>query len=262
MDDEQLSATISSRGIDMAQIGYQEGTSRRLRYLKIGQDSAKPLLVFLHGAPASGSFWLGLFQDSTLREQADLLAIDRPGYGGSGLGRPMLSVSEQAENVATVIQSLRQGEQPVVVLGSSYGGTVGARLAMDFPRLIDGLLLMSASVAPREEYTLWLTYPTSHWSLSWLMPRGFHSANLEKLSHTKELRKMATNWENIVANTVILHGTDDWLIYPRNAYYACEKLVNTSSLVHHMVQGSSHDLMWTAPSVVRYYLEDLLDRAD
>lgn len=260
MDDATLSATMKGASLD-AEIGYQEGTTRRLRYLQIGQDTSKPLLVFIHGAPSSGAWWLRLMRDSTLRSEANILAVDRPGYGGSGLGRPMTSVREQAENVAAVIRARRRAGQKIVLHGSSYGGTVSARLAMDFPNLVDGLLLQSASMMPKEEYTYWVTHPTSHWSLSWLLPSGLNTANHEKLAHQRELEAMASEWENIDAPTVILHGTDDWLIYPRNAYYACDKLTNAPTLVHHMVGGKEHDLLYTAPKLLKHYLHFLLKEA-
>ena len=258
MDDDQLSAILHSASLD-AEVGYQEGTTRRLRYLQIGQDIHKPLLVFIHGAPSSSAWWLSMLRDSSLRAEANILAIDRPGYGGSGLGAPMTSVREQAENVAAVIRNRRLVGQKVVVHGSSYGGTVSARLAMDFPNLVDGLLLQSASMAPEEEYTYWITHPTSHWSLSWLLPSGINTANHEKLAHQDELEEMASEWKNIDAPTVILHGTDDWLIYPRNAYYACDKLVNAPEVVHHMVAGKQHDLLYTAPKLLKHYLHYLLN---
>ena len=261
MDDATLSATMNSAKLD-AEIGYQQGSSRRLRYLQIGHDTTKPLLVFIHGSPSSSVWWLRLMRDSTLRSEANMLAIDRPGYGGSGLGRPMTSVQEQAENVAAVIRSRRTPGQKVVIHGSSYGGTVGARLAMDHPDLVDGLLLQSASMMPAREYTYWITYPTSHWSLSWLMPSGLNTANHEKLAHQHELEDMADEWHKIEAPTVIMHGTDDWLIFPENAYYACERLTNAQELVHHMVKGKEHDLLYTAPKLLKQYLHYLLQEAE
>ena len=260
MTDAQLTATMKAASLD-AEIGYLEGTSRRMRFLQIGQDARKPLLVFIHGAPSSSAWWLRLMRDSSLRNDANILAIDRPGYGGSGLGAPMTSVREQAANVAAVIRDRRGEGQRIVVHGSSYGGTVSARLAMDFPELVDGLLLQSASMMPREEYTYWITHPTSHWSLSWLLPSGINTANHEKLAHQSELEDMADGWGNIDADTVILHGTDDWLIYPRNAYYACDRLVNAPTLVHHMVGGKEHDLLYTAPKLLKHYLHQLLNQS-
>ncbi len=260
LTDQELTAAFASGQYGDVQLGYLEGSSRKLRYLQLGADSTKPLLVFLHGSPASSAFWISLMRDSSLRARANLLAIDRPGYGGSGLGLPMISVAEQAENVASVIRARRQDTTVSVILhGSSYGGTISARIAMDYPDLIDGLLLQSASLAPAEEYTYWITEPTSHWSLEWLMPAALRSANSEKRSHQAQLETMAEHWENINANTVILHGTDDWLIYPPNAYFACDQLTGAGSLVHHMVADGQHDLIWRSPLLIRHYLHTLLD---
>jgi len=260
-DDAKLTAAIAKGEYGEATFGYQEGPSRKIRYVQLGEDPDKPLLVFVHGSPSSSAFWFNMLRDSVLRSEANLLIIDRPGYGGSGLGLPMISVEEQADNVAAIIRERRTlPDQPVILHGSSYGGTVSARIAMDFPDLIDGLLLQSASTAPREEYTYWATHATSHWSLSWLLPGSLQSANNEKLSHQKQLEDMADGWENIDAATVILHGTDDWLIYPPNAYYSCDHLVNAEEVVHHMVAGKQHDLIKSAPKLLKNYLHRLLDK--
>jgi len=259
--DEQLLEAFALDTLSAVELGFLEGKDRKLRYLQIGNDSTKPLLTFIHGSPSSSAFWVKMMQDSNLRARANLLAIDRPGYGGSGLGVPMISVKKQAEYVAAVIRERQMGdEQPVLLHGSSYGGTVSARIAMDYPELIDGLLLQSASMAPKEEYTYWITHPTSRWPLNQLIPPALRTANNEKLNHQKQLEDMADRWDNIDAHTVVVHGTDDWLIYPPNAYFACDQLENAESLVHHMVDGGEHDLIYRTPQLLKRYLNRLLDR--
>ena len=259
MNDEDFTAALDARHLEHAELGYVEGPSRKLRYLKVGEDGTRPLTVFIHGAPSAGAWWLDMISDSSLLDRTDMLAIDRPGYGGSGLGQPMTSVEEQADHIAAVIREVKLPEQPVILHGSSYGGTVSARISMDFPELVDGLLLQSASTAPSEEYMYWLTRPTSHWLLSWLVPDPIHTANFEKLSHQEQLEDMVSEWDNITASTVIVHGTKDWLIYPPNAYFACDRLVNAESLTHHMVKDKEHDLVWTAPRLLKRYLHELID---
>ncbi len=262
MNDADFTAAFEATNIEHAELGYVDGPTRKLRYLQVGQDSTKPLTVFIHGAPSAGAWWLDMIRDSSLLERTNMLAIDRPGYGGSGLGNPMTSVEEQADNIAAVIREVRLPDQDVILHGSSYGGTVSARISMDFPEMVDGLLLQSASTAPTEEYMYWLTRPTSHWLLSWLVPDPVHTANFEKLSHQEELEDMADEWHNIRASTIIIHGTKDWLIYPPNAYYSCDRLVNATSLVHHMVPGKEHDLIRTAPGLLKQYLHELIDEVE
>ncbi len=242
-----------------AKVSYFEGGERPLRYLEIGRSSL-PLIVFIHGAPSSLSFWKGMLKDSVLLSQAKLLAVDRPGYGHSGYGQPEISVKKQAALIARLIRKFREKHASIILHGSSYGGTVAARLAMDFPDLIDGVLLQSASLMPGEEKTYWISYPTHHWALRWLVPGSLRVANAEKLSHRDQLEAMAPFWECIRSATIILHGTADNLIYPQNACYAEERLTNAAFLESFMVEDRGHDLLWTGRDLLIRSLSKLVQR--
>lgn len=240
-----------------AKFDFYEFDGRKVRYLEIGNDSL-PLIVFIHGAPSSSSFWKGFLRDSSLLAHAKLMAVDRPGYGYSGYGEPEVSVKKQAELIAGIIKEKR-GRHPAVILhGSSYGGTVAARIAMDFPKLVDGLLLQSASVAPGEEKTYDFSYITEYSPLRWLLPGSIHVANQEKLSHQVQLDSMVNFWGRIRAAAIVLHGDADGLIYPQNALYAKERLVNASYLEVQMLSGGKHDLLWTQHGLLEASLEKLL----
>ncbi len=261
VSDGALTAQLNQNGYQLeAKVGYFRSGERKLRYVEIGRDSL-PLIVFLHGAPSSSAFWLSMMTDSSLLSRAKLLAVDRPGYGSSGIGLPEISVQKQAASVSRLLREKRREHERIILHGSSYGGTLAARLAMDYPDLVDGVLLQSASVKPGSEKTFWITYPTSHWSLSWLMPGGLHTANVEKLTHREQLEAMVDGWDRIDDPTIILHGTNDWLIYPDNAYFACEELVNAPYVRHIMAEGRGHDLLWTEPELLRRSLLRLLRAA-
>ena len=235
---------------------YEYG-DRPMRYVELGDDR-KPLIVFVHGAPSSSAFWEDLLVDSSLLNNAKLLAVDRPGYGFSGYGRPEISVRKQAEAIAPILRKKRKQHDRIIIHGSSYGGAVAARLAMDYPELVDGLLLQSASVAPEKEKTYWISYPTSHWALKWLVPGAFRVANAEKLSHADQLRAMAKHWTNIRSAVIVAHGTADGLIYPDNACYAESQLSNASFLETNMFAGRGHDLLWTKTDFLKRSLLKLL----
>lgn len=232
-----------------ASVNYYRVAGRRMRYVEIGNDSL-PLIVFIHGAPSSSAFWEDLLRDSTLLGRAKLLAVDRPGYGYSGFGRPEVSVAKQAAFIAKLLERERPFHKTIILHGSSYGGTVTARIAMDYPDLVDGILLQSASVAPGEEKTYWISYPTSHWLLRWLMPATIRVANAEKLSHRAQLEAMAPLWARIHSAAIVLHGTADNLIYPVNALYAKERLKNALYLEVEFIKDKGHDLLWTGRDVL------------
>ena len=244
----QASLGENALGIN-AEVHYFNDGNHKLRYVEIGKDSL-PLVVFIHGAPSSSNFWNRFMKDSRLLNKAKMLAVDRPGYGFSNFGNADTSVESQAALIADLIRQVRHKHQRIIVYGSSYGGTVAARIAMDYPELVDGLVLQSASVEPGREKTFWISYPTTHWALRWLVPPAFDVANAEKLSHHLQLEKMRTGWRRILAPTIILHGTADDLIYPSNAYYACDQLVNSKAVEMIMVKGKAHDLLWTAPELL------------
>lgn len=242
-----------------AQIDYYHTKERRVRYVEIGQDSL-PLIVFVHGAPSSSRFWEHMLTDSLLLCHAKMLAVDRPGYGYSGYGKPETSVQKQAEVIAGIIQRERPHHSKIILHGSSYGGTVAARIAMDYPDLIDGLLLQSASVAPGEEKTYDISYYTTHWATEWFVPGALKVANHEKLSHKNELEQMRPLWRRITSPTIILHGAMDKLIYPVNAEYARQMLKHARSVDLIMVKKSAHDLLWTRRDLLIASLLQLLNK--
>ncbi|MEM6378609.1 MAG: alpha/beta hydrolase [Bacteroidota bacterium] len=232
-----------------ASIHYQETKERTLRYLEIGADHL-PLIVFIHGAPSSSAFWKNMLRDSSLLANAKLLAVDRPGYGYSGYGKPEISVKKQAAMIAQILKKKRAQHERIVVHGSSYGGTVAARLAMDFPELVDGLLLQSASVKSGAERTYPISYPTHHWSLRWAVPGSLRTANAEKLSHHLALDKMRDGWKNIRAATIVLHGEADGLIYPDNAFFSFDQITNAVYRDIRFFADRKHDLLWTKTEVL------------
>ena len=238
-------------------IGVHKDSARKIRYAEIG-DASKPLIVFIHGAPSSISFWETMLTDSVLLSNAKLMAVDRPGYGYSDYGKPETSIREQARLIAEVIRQKRAEHEEIIIHGSSYGGTVAARIAMDYPNLIDGLLLQSASLAPGEEETYSISYFTHHWLVRWLIPGALRVANYEKLSHQEQLEKMRPLWKNVVSPAIILQGNADKLIYPSNASYAFKRLVNAKSKEMLIADGSGHDLLWTRRNLLVASLMKLL----
>jgi hypothetical protein len=81
--------------------------------------------------------------------------------------------------------------------------------------------------------------------LRWLIPGPLRVANAEKLSHREQLEAMVPFWKRIRSAAIILHGTADNLIYPVNAEYAKERLINAMYLEVQMVKDKGHDLLWT-----------------
>ena len=186
--------------------------------------------------------------------------MDRPGYGYSGFGETVTSIAKQAEMLAPVLKKYRAKHQSILLVGSSYGGPVAAKLAMDYPDLLDGLLFNSAAVAPGEEKTYFITYPTTHWLIEWMMPTTLRVANHEKLAHRSELLKIAPDWDKITHPCTVLHGVVDDLVYVENAYFMERKLVNSADLNMVVLPDKEHGMVFSEPDLVRDVMLEALKR--
>ena len=202
--DKELTEIFRERGID-GRVGYYESGGRRLRYTSVGPDSL-PLLLLLHGSPGSMSYYSGRYADSAIYSRFQVIAVDRPGYGYSGLGEPEPSIQKQAAMIRPLIDSLHNANKTVIVAGGSFGAPVACRLAMDYPDLVDGIVLTGPAIGPGRETYFWFTYLIESPAIRWFIPRIFRSANTEKVHHREELEKMMPYWKNIKVPVAYLQG--------------------------------------------------------
>lgn len=238
MDDKDLTEWFNARHIQ-PHIRYYESHGRRVRYIRVG-SSPEATILFIHGAPSSLSYWKAYLADSVLRSRATMLAVDRPGYGYSGLADPMPDISEQAAVIKVILDSLNVVHRPVIVVGVSYGSPIAARLTMDYPQLVDGLVLMAPPLGPGREEYFWFTYPVESPLIHWVVPRMLQTANREKIDHREELTKMLPLWGKIRVPVMYLQGEEDGLVDTSNASFAREHLVNAPYLHIEMIPGRGH----------------------
>ena len=232
-------------------IFYFRSGDRLLRCWQIGADSL-PVTLLVHGAPSSMVKFSAWFSDPTVYHKTRLVAVDRPGYGKSGYGRAEISIEKQAEILGPLVEDLSK-KGPIALYGSSYGGAVVAKLAMDHPDKVRVLLLQSASVEPDAEFTpqiaYWIRSP-----LRFAFPRWARVATKEKFNHQKALAQIQDGWCNIDCPVWIMHGQADKLIYPRNAEYAYEHLSPYTDVTFIKLDNLGHRLFHEQPDTLRYYL--------
>ncbi len=229
---------------------------RDMRYLSTGNDIAKPTLLFIHGAPSSSNYYRHFLSDTALRGAANLLAVDRPGYGYSGFGEPEPDMGKQAAMIAPILDSFHRASRPVVLVAASYGTSIAARLVMDYPHLADGLVLIAPALAPGEEKTYWVSYLLESPLFTWAQPRMLHSANIEKFSHQEQLEKMRNRWKEIELPVTYFQGEKDDLIYTTNAIFAKKYITASERLSIRMIPNRGHLLVYDeAPRIKKAILE-------
>lgn len=207
-------------------IGYYKFEDRWIRYLETGDDT-KPLVLFVHGAPGSANAFLHFLSDHDLLQQAYMISVDRPGFGYSGFGRTVTSLEQQAASIRPLLEKRNSDKLPILV-GHSYGGTIIARMAIDYPDAIGALVMAAPAVDPRLEKIFTISYPADWFLFRWMLPTCLRVTNQEKLGHISELNRMLPLWQYLKAAVTVIHGTKDWIAPVENATFLQKQLAQTS----------------------------------
>jgi len=232
-------------------IFYVRSGDRTLRGWTIGADTL-PVTLLLHGAPSSMVKYRAWFRDSSFFGKTKLVAVDRPGYGKSGYGKAVTSIERQAELLAPLLSKLAE-RGPVVLCGSSYGGPIAAKLAMDHPDQVRALVLQSASVLPGAERIPRIA-PWIHSPVGFVFPRWARVATKEKYAHAAALRTIQSGWARIGCPVWIVHGKLDDLIYPANAEHAVQQLSAHTQVSYIPLDSVRHNVYWTRRDTVKHYI--------
>lgn len=224
-----------------------EGT-RVINYLKAGNDQL-PLVVFVHGSPGSLSAFINFMADTALLQRAQLISVDRPGFGSSNFGYAEPSLKKQASLLKPILEA-HKGNRPLILVGHSLGGPVIARMAMEFPELVDALVMVAPSIDPDLEPYEWFRYPLATPFLSWMLPRSIRASNDEIYKLKPELQEMLPLWSTITTRTIVIQGGKDDLVPPGNADFA-RKMMTQADVTIWLKQDINHFIPWVHPELIR-----------
>ncbi len=233
-----------------------QSNGRAVHYAALGPDSL-PVVVFVHGSPGSWYAFIDFFRDSTLYRRARLVALDRPGFGKSGLGQPEPSLPKQAAALAAVLKQVIPGGRAVLV-GHSLGGPVIARFAMDYPDMVRSLILVAPSIDPDLEKKEWFRPLLGSFPFRQLLPGELDASNREIRPLREELVAMLPLWASIRVPVTVIQGDKDDLVPPGNADFARRMLVNAPVTIQ-MLPGMNHFIPWSRPDTMHDAILKALD---
>lgn len=211
-------------------------------------------LVFLHGSPSSLSAWDGYMKDSTLRATTNLYAIDRPGYGYSNFGKELTSIDTQAQIVSAIINENEL--KNVIIIGSSYGGPVAARVGC-LNVNVKAAVMISPAIDSKIEKDIWGSRFTQ-WKLTrWLVPTAYRVAGDEKKVHAKELSLIENDWKKISIPVLHIHGNSDDLVPYDNVNFSKDNFQNIEIIT---VPEKGHEIAWKHPEIIIPHLNKLIKK--
>lgn len=234
---------------------------KKIAYTETSQSSPNPknsILVFIHGSPGSWDNFLFFLKNAELLKQTTIMSFDRLGYGRSNPGEPEVSLHNQAHAIGECLNIKHPNSQWVIV-GHSYGGPVASKLAMDFQQETKHLVLVAASIDPKQEKKEWFNYVAEWWLIQLILPQELITSNAEILQLKNELENIQSDWKKIKSPTTILHGENDTLVPFANVKFAKEHLVN-SKIEYILNPEWDHFIPWNQKEVLLIALNKILQK--
>lgn len=219
-----------------------------------------PLVVMVHGTPGGWDNFDGFLNDEQLTNRARVVSMDRPGWGGSKIGSSVVTnLGEQATAIAAVLRA-HPDRRPAILVGHSLGGTIVAKAVLDHPELIDGALIVSASLDPAVEKTTWYQ-AIGRWKIvRWALSEKLVAADKEIEALPDQLRAMSAGWPTVTTPLIVLQGEKDKLVPIAHATYP-SRMAPAAVLETIRLPQQGHFVPWEQPQAMVDAIVRLLDQA-
>ena len=231
-----------------------------VRYYELDQLGAQWNLVYIHGTPGTAGAFREQFRDPF--PGANVIAMNRPGFGGSTpvLRRPNLD--DQATAVGAVLAHLTNGLKTILI-GHSYGAPVAMEAALKFTNQVAGVILIGGSVDPAQEHIYVIQRIADWFLLSWLMPRDLRQCNRELLTLRGDLKLLKTQLPQLTVPVLMLHGVKDDHVPVANVDYLRAQLAAAGKpgLFDKLIfPDYNHFIPWQHPDAVAQAVSMMTNR--
>jgi len=230
-----------------------------LRCYELKQHDAEWNIVFIHGTPATAAVFGEQFRHPFSR--ANLVALDRPGFGASGPDRRRPSLEDQANAIGALLTN--ELTRKTILVGHSYGAPVALLAALKFTNEVAGVVLIGGSVDPAQERT-YAIQRFADWPLvSWLVPRSLRQCNRELLTLRGDLIRLRPQLSALEVPVVILQGGKDRQVPVANVDYLRDRFADAgkTNLFDQLVfPDYNHFIPWKHPEAVEAAIRMVTDR--
>ncbi len=233
-----------------------DGYQMHYKHLDMGREAS---LIFIHGTPGSWDAFISYFVDSSFYNRANILSPDRPGFGKSSYAKPIKSLEEQSRLMKPILEA---ASKPRILIGHSLGGPLVARMAMDYPELVDGLVMLAPALDPAlEPNEDWFRVPMRWPVIGAIAPKIFRISNEELIFLDEELELMLPLWKSVTAPSIIIQGGGDTYVHPDNAAFADSMLINAPKEIV-FLDEQNHFLPWNEYALVKQKILELLNELE
>lgn len=219
---------------------------------KGGLSGKNSILLFVHGSPGDWKAWTYFLKSPELAGFANRIAIDRPGFGGSGRGIVVTDLRQQA---ALIAQLIPDGKKAIVV-GHSLGGPLAVWMAIDAPDKVCGAVSIAGSLSSRYEAPRWYNLLADSDLLGWAVPLEMAWSNQEMMALSGELRKLEAAASQLRIPVTVIQGGKDSLVEPKTVD-EFEKYAPAAWLKVKNLPAETHFVLWEKPQIVIDAIKEL-----
>lgn len=114
-----------------------------ISFSSFGNQKNKLTIIFLHGWRSQKEVWNEVINQVIKLSSHQVYALDLPGFGRSPVPKASWTVEDYAKTVKAFIEKLEL--KNVVLVGHSFGGRVGIKLASQHPKILFKLVLVDSA---------------------------------------------------------------------------------------------------------------------
>ena len=222
-----------------------------LHYATIGADTL-PTIVFIHGSPGSWDAFEIFLKDTFLLKKYRMISVDRPGFGYSNFGEAQ-NLHQQATIIGALLGNL-QNNKPLYLVGHSLGGPLVAQLAADFPKRVNGIVILAGALNPAlESKEAWRPIMMAQ-PLCYLLPGAFRPSNAELWYLKKDLYILQNKLNTITCPVYIMHGQKDVLVDVENVAFMKAHFTNAALVSDTIFPNENHFIPWTQHNAIRSWI--------
>ncbi len=239
---------------------YVEFEERKIHYSKIGNDSL-PTLFFIHGSPGDWSVFLDYFKDSTLLARANMVALDRTGYGKSDFGNYEKNLKKQAYFYKGVLEKFQDTtKQKPILICHSYGGAVVLQMAIDYPEMISGIVILAGLSSAELTVPRWYNSVAKSIFVRWWLPAALTVSNKEMLNLKEDLKLISNDFDKIKVPLMVLHGKKDKIVPYEHAIFIEQKVKDNISFELTTLPEANHFIPWKNQDSVKNIILKMLEK--
>ncbi len=233
---------------------YWQG--KKIHFLHSDCTKRDSLVLFIHGSPGDHSDWNYYFQSETLKNQACLVSVDRPGFGFSDDFVTNDRILWQARMIFGSLDQYSKENQwvwkKILIVGHSYGGPIALAISdLNQPNMT--FVLLASPANPTLESPAWYNLWIDRLSLDFLLPNSMAISNGEMMTLQEDLKKIYPLWKNAKNTFIVVQGKKDMLVDWKSAEFIKEEHRLGKTEVIYLPE-ENHFIPWTQKKLLESIL--------